>query len=269
VHNLNQLYQRASLEARTDSKDQSVFGAHLGRFIKGLTEFTDGLTGNGVFGFNPDLKRVSSKEDYMAVRNKNVYRPIHLKSGTSMVDFVELIKSNFEAQEDLEKRVLAPWRGILANFLTNPGELGKIYDIKELTKGKLFKLSPLEDMEKDLKKVYNPNSSQPTEMFGKLYRNAAEWKDTCNITAKLNERAVALNFASLIEQATELNEMASRLADNIFNNPEEYATSKSAMQLLTEGSYIIGKELEFLGATGSMLDAISGAVASTTDVLKK
>lgn len=269
MDHLNKLYQRASLEARTDHANQSIFGTHLGRFIEGLQEFTGGIMGNGIFGFNGKLERVRSKEDYMALRNTTVYRPIHLNPRTPMVDFIGIVKANFEAQQDISTRIFAPWRGILSNFLTNPGELEKIYDVKDLTKGKLFKLSPLSDMEKDLKKAYNPSKSQPTDAFGKLYRNAGEWTTTCNIMVKLNEEAIRLNFADLIEQAEEINKLASRLADNIFNNPDEYVVSPSVMELLTEGSYIIGKELEFLGATGSMMDSISGAIASTVDVLKK
>jgi len=269
VDHLINLYQRASLEARADVEDQTIFGTHLGRFIDGLKEYTTGMVGNGIFSFNGQLQKVRSKEDYMAIRSKTVYRPIHLNSKATMAELVELVKENFEAQQDIEKRIFGPWRAILANFLTNPSALQAIYDVKELHKGKLFKLTPLDSMEKKLKKIYNPTKSQPTDSFGNLYRNSNEWTDTCRTMVKLNEEAIKFNFADIISQAEEINELASKLADNIFNNPDDYQVSNSAMDLLTEGSYLIGKELEFLGATGSMMDSISGAIASTADVLKK
>tara|TARA_B100001057_G_scaffold463613_1_gene517980 strand:- start:199694 stop:200503 length:810 start_codon:yes stop_codon:yes gene_type:complete len=269
VDHLTKLYQRASLEARTDATDQTVFGVQFVRFIEGIKDFTNGMVGNGVFGFTGQVERVRSKEDYMAVRNTTVYRPLHLAARTTMLQLAEVIEENFKLQKDIESRVFAPWRAVLANFLTNPSELKKLYDVDELKKGKLIDFVDIADIHKDVKKVYSPSNSQATDTFGNLYRNYKEWEETCKIVAKLNEEAIRLNFEGIVRQAEELNEMAGRLADHISESPEEYEISKSAQQLLAEASYMVGRELEYLGSTGAMLDSISGAIASTADILKK
>lgn len=269
MDHLLQLYTRASLEARASGGDQTVFGTNFGRFMTGLKEYTSGMVGNNVFGFNNKVSKVRTKEDYMAVRNATVYRPLHLAARTTMLQLTEVIEANFKAQQDIEKRVFAPWRALLANFLTNPDSLSKLYNVDDLKEGKMIAFVDIEEIHKDVKKVYSPSKTQATDKFGTLYRNSNEWVEVCKKITNLNEEAVRLNFENIVKQAEELNEMAGRLADYIAERPDEYKPSSSTMQILAEGSYMIGRELEYLGATGSMLDAISGAIASTADELKK
>lgn len=269
MDHLNQLFQRVSLEARVSDNNQVTFGSHFGKLVDGLTNHATGMLGNNIFSFNGDLGKVSSKGEYMAIRTVTVYRPIHLRKKTSMLDFAEAVKEVIEAQEDIESRVLAPWRAILSNFLTNPTELQRIYDTKDLKNGKLMKFTDLEALEKKLKKVYDASSNQVTDSFGDLYGNHSEWKETTKITAALNEQTARMGFKSIVGQIEELHAMAGRLAGYIASDDERYKASPTALQLLNQGSFSVGKELEFLGASGAMLQALSGAIASTLEALKK
>lgn len=269
MDHLNQLFQRVSLEARVSEANHGSFGTHFGKLVEGLTDHATGMMGNNIFSFNPDLGKVSSNGEYMAVRTVTVYRPIHLRKKVSMLDFAEAVKEVIEAQEDIESRVLAPWRAILSNFLTNSQELQRIYDVKDLRNGKLMKFTDLDSLEKKLKKVYDAGSNQATDSFGDLYGNHKEWKETAKITAELNEQTAKMGFKSIIGQIEELHGMAGRLAEYVKSGDERYKASPTALELLTEGSFAVGKELEFLGASGALLNALSGSIASTLDVLKK
>lgn len=269
VDKINQLYQRVSLEARADTNDQSIFGTQFGRLVEGLKNHATGLVGNNVFGFNSNLGNINTNEDYMNIRNVSVYRPMHLAARAKMIDYVKAVKANFEAQRDIEVRILAPWRGMLANFLTNPNTLSNIYDPADLKNGKLIKFTDLDKLKANLKKVHTASKTQPTETFGNLYSNVKEWGEVTKTTGKLNEEVVRLNFEGIVRQIDELYDMAGRLAENIGSGDERYQSSKSALALLADASFMVAQELEFLGATGTMLDSLSGSIASTVEVLKK
>lgn len=258
-----------SLEARADVSDHSIFGTQFAKLIEGLKNHSKGIVGNNIFSFNTDIGKVSTKEDYMAIRNKPVYRPIHLSSKAKMIDYVKVVEDNFEAQQDIEKRVLSPWHGILANFLTNPETLSKLYNVKDLENGKLIKFTDVEKLTKSVSRVHSSEVAQPTADFGDLYSNAKEWSEVYKTTGILNEEVLRLNFSSIISQINKLYEMADKLAGYIASDDNRYTASGSALELLTEASFLVGKELELLGATGSMLDSLSGAIASTVEILKK
>lgn len=258
-----------SLEARADVSDYNIFGTQFSRFIEGLKNHSVGIVGNNIFGFNSSLSIVKTKEDFMSIRHKTVYRPLNLASKSKMLDFTKVVKDNFDAQSDIETRVLAPWRGILANFLTNPETLNMLYNVKDLDNGKLIKFTDVAKLNKAVKKVFTASNTQPTAAFGDLYGNVKEWTEVTKTTAQLNEDVVSLDFNGIVSQINELYEMADRLAGYIGSGDERYTASRSALELLTEASYKVGQELEFLGATGTMLDTLSGAIASTIEVLKK
>lgn len=263
MKNTHMLFQKASLEARATG--ENGFFGHFVKQMSNLLEkiglFTDKVqTVAEANQTNEPLKRANkdlAETSYTGLRKRTVYAPKRLSTKATMVELIDVVKECLEAQEDIEKNVLNPWRGYVAGLLTNPAELGQLNNLDKV------KFTDLEKLHKKLDKVIDGDLDQPTREFGAIYRNYKEWGQTCDRYNKLLETFSHSRLSRIAKEVKELQKLTNQLVDRIEEEPEVYAASPATLKTLAEGAYLMGLELEFYAMMTDQLNAINGALDNT------
>lgn len=263
MKNTQTLYQKASLEARA-SAESGFFGhfvKQMSSLLKKIGLFTDEVqTIAEANQRNEPLKRASkelSESSYTALRKRTVYTPKRLAKGATMLSLVEVVGDCLEAQEDIEKNVLNPWRGYISGLLTHPEELQQLNNLDKV------KFTSLDKLHKALDKVIDGDLDQPTREFGDVYRNLKEWGQTCDKYNKLLERFSHARLERIAKEVKALQDLTNKLVERIEDDPETYAASPATLKTLAEGAYLMGLELEFYAMMTDQLNAINGALDNT------
>lgn len=211
------------------------------------------------------ISKYLRKAPYQDIRSEMVIVPLGLKA-----DYLTYMNALSKFQDDLDllmDDVLVPFERMLALILSDTSAIASHRDIGRKAMDKISKRS-IKDRTAILSSMFDKKNNEFATYGSVISRN----NDWANIVINMNfltDRYARLNLSDIQEMVGTISSHLNILIGLLNEDPETYKPSGISIKSLTDVTYNLAKEIEYLAVHGYQLEYLETSIEDAVRVLKE
>lgn len=238
-------------------KFTSFMGDVKESFLESLKDIGAGTTG---FAPSSSFQKRVAGADYIALREVEIYVPVGLR--VSYLDYLDALQGGQLIADRLLEQTFEPACRYFALLCALPENLGSLSAQRHIGDIALWE-KERNEVKKELSKCFVQNDNTQTRRFGDQFERLADWKESMNKLADLNDRAAKARPDQIIKKVNELSEIIDRLIIGIRNKPDVFKMNGITAKGLAELTMDLAQITEFYASHRYLLQTLNAALADT------
>jgi hypothetical protein len=216
-------------------------------------------------GIGPFAKRMQ-KTTYAEIRPIAVVVPAGLSS--DLVTYAQALVKSAEATKDLVNDVVGPFQSWVRSKLGNPSSLASLTSSLNISGLRPHKV---EELEKLLQSCFHGgNGTQPVNVpYGQAIKRNQDWYALNDAISRISAAYNDKTHGEIVRQVQDLMEDINTLMTRLKEDPATYAVSGITVQLLSQTTHMVAREVEFYGLLRHRITEFQTSVQATREKLEK